>query len=102
MEIVKFLGLLALTLLIVKEAKPVQFLKKQLKIHSESNPRDLTRQIIKELLNCCMCTGFWVGFTYYYFTSGSAVLMGCLVSIAAELFARIINYLFNHSPLNKF
>lgn len=96
METVKFIGLLAFTWLFTQGAAPVQFIKKLLNIHRDSTPKDLTRQVIRELVNCSLCTGFWLGFIFYAITGHDyPILMGCLVSIAAEIFSRLINLIFS-------
>lgn len=90
MEIVKFIGLLALTWLFVEGSQPIQFLKKLVKVHPELLGKDLFRQVISKLLSCCLCSGWWIGLIYY-----QNILLACVTSISAELFARVLNYLFN-------
>jgi hypothetical protein len=85
MEIVKLMGLLSLTWLFVEGAKPPQFLKSFLGIGNEQNPKDLTRLIFQALLNCCLCTGFWVGLIAY-----QNLNMAGIFSISVEAFSRII------------
>lgn len=101
METIKFLGLLCATWLFTEGAGPVQFAKRLLDIRAADQPKSLTKQIIRELVNCALCSGFWFG-NLYYGISGYQhwFLMGCLTSVAAELFARIINHIFNNY-LNK-
>jgi hypothetical protein len=95
MEVVKFLGLLALTWLFVEGSQPVQFIKKLSGLHPDSPSKDLTRRVLTKLFNCALCSGFWIGLIYYAWTGGPFILMACLVSICAEIFARILNLLFN-------
>lgn len=99
METIKFIGLLAMTWLIVEGAEPIQFLKRVLKINSESTTTQTKwyRVIIIKLLACELCTGFWVGFIYYFYSGyESFILLACITSIASELFARVINFLFDY------
>ena len=96
METIKFIGILAATWLFTQGAAPVQFLKKLAGIHNINEPKSLVKKVLRGLVNCSLCMGFWIG-TAYYFLSGHSnwFLWGCLVSVAAELFTRILNTLFN-------
>ena len=95
METIKFVGLLAMTWLIVEGAEPVQFLKRVLGISVEPMPKKWGLIILAKILDCELCTGFWIGLIYYAFTGHEAfILMACLTSVASELFARVINFLF--------
>lgn len=94
METIKFLGLLCLTWMIVEGAGSIQFFKKLLRVHPANPAKDLTRQVITKLLNCCLCTGFWVGLFYYLFAGyDNYILAACLTSVGAELFARVWKFL---------
>lgn len=101
MEGIKFLGLLALTWLIVEGAAPIQFIKSVLGVGADTKSKQWGRIVISKLLNCFLCTGFWVGFIYYLCVWHEAfILMACLVSVCAEIFGRLINWLFD-SVLNQ-
>jgi hypothetical protein len=96
METIKFIGLLAMTWLIVEGAEPVQFIKRVLKISADPMPKHWAAIIIAKLLACELCTGFWVALIYYFFSGYEGViLLACITSVASELFARVINFLFN-------
>nr|WP_298659792.1 hypothetical protein [uncultured Flavobacterium sp.] len=96
METVKFIGLLCLTWLIVEGAEPIQFVKRVLGIHDEKMPKHWALIIITKLLACELCTGFWMGLIYYLFSGYEGfVLLACITSVSAELFARMINFIFN-------
>ena len=98
MEAIKFIGLLAFTWLFVKGASPVQFIKKVLNVHQDSKPRKLYLQIIQKLVNCPLCSGFWIGLAYYLWQGNeSPVLMACLIAYAAHLF-----YLIDDNVINRF
>lgn len=90
MEIINFISLLCLTWLFVEGAASVQFIKQLAKVHPDHMGKDLTRQVLTKLFNCALCTGFWVGLFYY-----QNFILACLVSVAAEIFARLINLLFD-------
>jgi hypothetical protein len=92
----RFIGLLAFTWMVVEGAGSIQFIKKTLKVHPDNRSKYLVLQIITELLDCCLCFGFWVGLVYYWFTGHhSPILMACLVSVCSEIFGRMINLLFS-------
>lgn len=96
METIKFIGLLAMTWLIVEGAAPIQFIKRVLGITTEPMPKKWPLIIIAKLLACELCTGFWVGLIYYLYSGYEGyILLACITSVASELFARIINFLFD-------
>jgi hypothetical protein len=96
MESIIFLGLLSLTYLIAEGAAPVQYLKKLLNIHNESTTTSLYKQVLKALVNCSMCSGFWIGLLFYSISGyDHFILYACLTSIGAEIFTRTINALFS-------
>lgn len=96
MGIINFIGLLALIYMFVKGAAPIQFIKRLAKVHNDSEPKKLWLQLIQKLVNCSMCFGFWTGLVYYWFLGvDNYILMGCIVSLSAELFTRIIDHIFN-------
>lgn len=101
METIKFLGLLCATWLFTEGAGPIQFLKRLLEIRANDTPKSLFKQVVRELVNCALCSGFWIGLIFYSFSGYEHwILMACLTSVAAELFARTISYIFNNI-LNK-
>lgn len=101
MEAIIYIGLLACTWLFVTGASSLQFLKKLVKLDNESSVKSLTWSVIRELVNCAMCSGFWIGLVYYLLNGyHHYFLYACLVSVGAEIFARIVNLIFN-SWLNK-
>ena len=89
METIKFIGILCATWLFVVGAKPIAFIKDQLKLGNLDEPKPIIMKAIRSLINCSMCSGFWIGLAYY-----QDFLMACIVSIAAEIFARMINLIF--------
>lgn len=97
MEAIIYLGLLALTWLIVEGAEPAQFIKRVLNLDFENKmPKKTIQIILSKLLACELCTGFWIGLGYYaLFRYNDWFLLACLTSVGAELFARIINFIFN-------
>ena len=90
METINFIGILTLTWLFTTGASAVQFTKNILTIGNESNPKGLMLSVIRKLINCSMCSGFWIGLAFY-----QNFLMACIVSVAAEIYTRLLNVLFN-------
>ncbi len=85
-NIINFIGILCLTWLFTTGSKPIEFAKKFLQIAEDSDPKDITRKVIAKLINCDLCSGFWIGLIFY-----QNLLLACIVSITAELFGRLIN-----------
>lgn len=91
MATLKFIALICLTLMIVKTAAPIQFIKDFLKVGGDSEPKDLTRRVLRSLLGCALCTGFWVflfGYQNFYYAF--------IGSFASELFCRLWNKITLH------
>ncbi len=89
MEWINYMGLLTLTWGIVKGFGAAQFLKGLVNIADESTPKKWYTMTLRELFNCCLCLGFWVGLIYY-----QNILFACLVSIGSETFSRLISYIY--------
>jgi len=90
MEYLNFFSLLIFILLLVKDAAPIQFIKRTLNIHNETNSENIVTLAITKLINCARCTGFWIGLIYYW--DGNimqSILMASLVSFAAEILYRV-------------
>jgi hypothetical protein len=90
METINFIGILAAVWLFTTGASVVQEIKNILELGNLSNPKNLALKLIRKLINCSMCTGFWVGLAYY-----QNFLMACIVSIASEIFTRLLTFIFN-------
>ena len=90
MEVINFIGILSVTWLWVEGAASIQFIKNFMGIGQSSTPKNLILTVIQKLVNCSMCSGFWIGLAYY-----QNFLMACCVSISAELFQRLIKQILN-------
>lgn len=90
METINFIAILAATWLFTTGAGSVQFIKDFVHIGNMSTPKSLTLKVIQKLINCSMCSGFWIGLAYY-----QSFLIACIVSISAEIFSRLLNLLFS-------
>lgn len=88
METIKFIGVLCATWLFTTGAGSVQWAKGIFKLGYNDEPRAIWMKAIRTLVNCSMCSGFWIGISYY-----QDFLMGCIIAIAAELFNRGIKFL---------
>lgn len=96
MGIIIYLGLLSATWLFVEGAAPLQFIKKILNLHNESKVKNTWWSVIRKLVNCFMCMGFWIGLIYYYFSGNdNFFLMACITSITSEAYGRLINIILN-------
>ena len=82
MEVIKFLGTIGTTLMIVQYAKPITWIKAyfRLTLDSKTYDREIYRNILKSLLNCSLCTGFWVGLAFY-----QNFYWGVVIAFASEL-----------------
>ena len=88
MEIIKLLGSICAVWLFTTGAGPVQFLKLWLKIDEQTNTKLIPLLVISKLINCDLCTGFWVGLLVY-----QNFWMACIISVSCEAFGRILNKL---------
>ena len=86
MEVVYFIGVLSCVWLFVTGAESIDFIKEVLKIHSATKTNNTVLKVISKLVNCCLCSGFWIGLVYY-----QSFEMACLVSVSSEVFARLLN-----------
>jgi hypothetical protein len=95
-QVLTFIGLLCAVCLSVEWAGSIQFIKEQLNIAQESNPKNLALKVIRELVNCCLCSGFWFGVVFYYFQPNKIplILMGCLTSVGSETFYRLQAFIY--------
>ena len=90
MEIVYFIGILACVWLFVTGADSVDFIKEIFKVHSGTKTNNVVLKVISKLVNCCLCSGFWIGLVYYH-----SFEMACLVSVSSEVFSRLIKRFLN-------
>ena len=86
MEIIYFISLLCLTYLFTEGAEPIQWIKSFFKVSNDSEYINSYQWFFLKLFNCNMCFGFYVGLIYY-----NDLLLGCLVSIASEIFGRVFD-----------
>lgn len=85
METINFIGLLCLTWLITTGATPIQFIKQFIGIAEESNNKNLFLRMLRKLINCDLCLGFWIGLLFY-----QNILIACVFSLSCEIFGRIL------------
>jgi len=83
-KFLNFLGLIILIWLFVEGAAPIQWLKRQLKVDNYSKTDNVILLLILKLVNCSLCSGFWIGLIYY-----QNILYACIVAFCAEVFSRI-------------
>lgn len=94
--VIEYISILCATCLFVEWAAPIQFIKEALNIAPESNPSNIPLQLLQALVNCCLCSGFWIGVIYYYFQKDGfqVILMGFLTSVGSEWFYRLTNFIY--------
>lgn len=85
-DIITFFGILCCVWLFTKGSQPIEFIKKLFNIHNTSNSRNTFVIIIRKLVNCSLCSGFWIGLVCYW-----SLPMAALVAISSEIFTRLIN-----------
>jgi hypothetical protein len=86
----QYLGIIAITLLIVEFAEPIEWIKKFFGVSNDSEPKILIKQVLQKLVNCALCVGFWVALICTFNLYEAAVL-----SFASELSYRIVKQIFN-------
>lgn len=92
METIKFLGLLAFTWLFVYGSAPIQFGKMLLGLTQESEIRNTWMKVLRKLVNCSLCSGFWIALLFYGLLGYNGFfLIACGFSICAEIFSRLVN-----------
>lgn len=85
-SLITFISLLCLVYLFVKGAEPIQYLKSKLNIACDSQYQHPIQWFILKLVNCALCSGFWIGLIFY-----QTILLACLVSVGSELLYRTMN-----------
>lgn len=85
----KYLGIIAITLMIVEFAEPIKWVKQWLGIDAESDPKQLGKQILRKLFNCALCTGFWVALVCTF-----SIYEASVMAFASELTYRLIKRIY--------
>ena len=88
MDVVKYLGVIGLTLMVVKYATPVEWIKEYFNVSMGSKNTNLFKIIIQGALNCAFCLGFWMGLGFY-----QNFYWAVIMSFSAEISCRIYNKL---------
>jgi hypothetical protein len=88
MEFINFIGLIVLVWMFVDGAAPVQFIKEQLNIHNDTKSNNTWILLLSKLINCALCSGFWIGLIYY-----QSLELAAIVSVTSEIFYRFITKL---------
>ena len=74
---VKFIGVILITLLFVEYAAPIQFIKRYFNVGNLDMPKELYKQLILRLVNCNLCSGFWIGLAFYQSLYWAAIIAFC-------------------------
>jgi len=89
---VKYLGVIGLILMIVKYAEPIEWVKVYFGVSNDTKLKDsdYLKKIIRTLVNCALCTGFWTGLAFY-----QDLYMATIIAFSSEIIYRIIDKLFS-------
>lgn len=87
-QIARFLGTICLTWLFTTGSKPIEFVKSLFNVSENSDPKDNFRKIIQILINCDLCSGFWIGVIVY-----RDIFIAAIVSILSESLGRVLSKL---------
>ncbi len=74
---VKFIGVILITLLFVEYAAPIQFIKRFFNVWTLDSPKETYKQVIQKLVGCAMCSGFWIGLAFYQSLYWAAIIAFC-------------------------
>jgi hypothetical protein len=78
---VKFIGVIGITLMVVQYAEPIQWIKKHYGLTLDvNNDKKIYKKLLQKLLNCAFCLGFWVGLAFYW-----DLYWAVVISFSAEL-----------------
>ena len=80
-----FISLCCLVFLFAVGAEPIQDIKTKFSVGPLDEYMSPIQWFIAKLLNCSLCSGFWIGLIFY-----QSILLACLVSVAAEILTRKI------------
>jgi uncharacterized protein (DUF2062 family) len=86
MEVIKFLGVIGITLMIVEYAQPIQWLKIYWHLDNGGNSKKLWMMFLRKVLNCAMCCGFYVGLAFYW-----DLYWAVVISFSSEIVYRLYN-----------
>lgn len=75
----KFIGLIAIIYLFM-EAEPIEWIKKFLLVSNQTKALKEWHMALITLVNCSLCTGFWVGLFFYH-----DIYLAATLSFSAEL-----------------
>ena len=89
MEIVYFIGVLCCVWLFVTGAESIDFIKEVFKVHATTKTNNTILKVVSKLVNCCLCSGFWIGLAYY-----QSFEMACIVSVSSEVLSRLLTKFF--------
>lgn len=84
--IIKIIGLASISFLIAKGAQPIQDIKSLLIISNDSEYKNKIQWFILQLVNCSLCTGFWIGLLFT-----QSIIIAGIVSVVSELIDRKIS-----------
>lgn len=69
-------------------AEPIEYIRKFLTLSTTQKTGNSIHDLLISLVNCVLCSGFWIGLIYY-----NSILHAAAVSICAETFCILFNRL---------
>lgn len=88
------IGLMCITTLSVN-ATPILMFRDELDLLEIKDDNSSFKNRFIELLSCCMCLGFWIGFIYMLLHGNGIIislLYGSIISIGSELLNKLLRY----------
>ena len=86
--LINFIGLCSLIHLFTSAAEPIQDIKAWYNLDTNAEYKNPYQWFFVKLLNCNMCTGFWVGLFFYH-----TLPLAAITSLTSEALGRIISKL---------
>jgi hypothetical protein len=87
---IQFVGTICLVWLFAEGASVIKFFKELFNISNDSEPKNRILQVLQKLVNCSMCSGFWIGLAIY-----QNFFMACIISVTSEAFCKVVKKLGN-------
>lgn len=79
-SIINIIAIACLSFLFAKGAEPIQWIKTLCKVDSDAAYINKVQWFFVKLLNCCLCSGFWIGLIIT-----QSLYLACIISVLSEL-----------------
>jgi len=84
MEYIKYFGLIIAVWFFTQGSQPIEFIKELFGVSHQDKPDNIWKRVFAKLINCSLCSGFWIGLFYY-----QSIELACITAIGAEIFSRL-------------